>query len=102
VFHINLPPLRDHKDDISLLVRLYFCATSMPSTENTCAGSGGSSGYFHGAHVAGNIRELRNILERAAIMCEKDLITRAAAGEFGKTGAKTGDLSASSFRRNNG
>jgi len=33
----------------------------------------------------GNVRELRNILERAAIMSEKDLISRASLpGEFGE------------------
>jgi DNA-binding NtrC family response regulator len=39
------------------------------------------------------------VLERAAIMCEKDLITRSCLpGEFGKTGAKgPGDLSAIKF-----
>ena len=32
----------------------------------------------------GNIRELRNMLERASIMCEKDLITRSCLpDEFG-------------------
>ncbi len=33
---INLPPLRDHKDDIPLLVE-HSAATSTPSTANTCA-----------------------------------------------------------------
>jgi DNA-binding NtrC family response regulator len=47
----------------------------------------------------GNIRELRNVLERAAIMCEKDMITRSCLpGEFGKSAAKPpSDLSAIKF-----
>ena len=47
----------------------------------------------------GNIRELRNVLERSAIMCEKDLITRACLpGEFGKSQAKSpSDLGAIKF-----
>src|SRR5260370_28289646 len=54
---------------------------------------------FMGHTWPGNIRELRNVLERAAIMCEKDLITRACLpGEFGKAGAKgPSDLSAIKF-----
>ena len=37
----------------------------------------------------GNIRELRNILERASIMCEKELITRSCLPEeFGRSAAK--------------
>jgi DNA-binding NtrC family response regulator len=47
----------------------------------------------------GNIRELRNIIERASIMCEKELITRACLpGEFGKAAPKSpGDLSSIKF-----
>lgn len=47
----------------------------------------------------GNIRELRNVLERSAIMSEKDLISRAnLPGEFGKTTAKGGsDLGSLKF-----
>ncbi len=54
---------------------------------------------FMGHTWPGNIRELRNVLERAAIMCEKELITRASLpGEFGKTGTKgPSDLSAIKF-----
>src|SRR4029450_7733910 len=46
-----------------------------------------------------NIRELRNVLERSAIMCEKDLITRACLpGEFGKSAVKSqNDLGAIKF-----
>jgi len=36
---------------------------------------------FMGHTWPGNIRELRNVLERASIMCEKDLITRACLPE---------------------
>jgi len=38
VFHVTLPPLRDHKEDIPLLVES-FCATSMPNTERASAES---------------------------------------------------------------
>jgi len=47
----------------------------------------------------GNIRELRNVLERASIMCEKDLISRSALPEeFGRNTAKgPSDLAAIKF-----
>jgi DNA-binding NtrC family response regulator len=47
----------------------------------------------------GNIRELRNVLERSTIMCEKDLITRSCLpDEFGKSQAKgPSDLSSIKF-----
>ncbi len=47
----------------------------------------------------GNIRELRNVLERSTIMCEKDLITRSCLpDEFGKSQGKgPSDLSGIKF-----
>jgi DNA-binding NtrC family response regulator len=47
----------------------------------------------------GNIRELRNALERAAIVCDRDLIGRThLPGEFGKSLAKApSDLSSMRF-----
>ena len=54
---------------------------------------------FMGHTWPGNIRELRNVLERAAIMSEKDLIARSSLpGEFGKIAAKgPNDLSSIKF-----
>ena len=75
VFAINLPPLRDRRDDI------------LPLSEAFLAEIGKSLGYPPAGisrdtreklveyHWPGNVRELRNILERAAILCEGGLIT---------------------------
>src|SRR4029077_6361385 len=54
---------------------------------------------FMGHTWPGNIRELRNVLERAAIMCDNDLIPRACPPvEFGKPAGKgPSDLSAIKF-----
>src|SRR5437879_1114402 len=99
VFHINLPPLRDHKDDISLLVDYILRDINAKHGKHVRGIGAEVLDIFMGHTWPGNIRELRNILERAAIMCEKDLITRACLpGEFGKAGAKAaGDLSAIKF-----
>src|SRR2546427_9049912 len=99
VFHINLPPLRDHKDDISLLVDHILRDINAKHGKHVRGIGAEVLDIFMGHTWPGNIRELRNILERAAIMCEKDLITRACLpGEFGKTGAKgPSDLSAIKF-----
>src|SRR6266852_5138795 len=99
VFHINLPPLREHKDDISLLVDYMLRDINAKHGKHVRGIGAEVLDIFMGHTWPGNIRELRNILERAAIMCEKDLITRACLpGEFGKTGAKgPSDLSAIKF-----
>jgi len=99
VFHINLPPLREHKEDIPLLVEHILRDVNAKHGRHVRGIGAEVLDIFMGHTWPGNIRELRNILERAAIMCEKDLITRACLpGEFGKAGAKgPSDLSAIKF-----
>jgi DNA-binding NtrC family response regulator len=99
VFHIHLPPLRDHKDDIPLLVEHILRDVNAKHGKHVRGVGAEVLDIFMGHTWPGNIRELRNILERAAIMCEKDLITRACLpGEFGRTAAKgPSDLSSIKF-----
>jgi DNA-binding NtrC family response regulator len=99
VFHINLPPLRDHKEDIPLLVEHILRDVNAKHGKHVRGIGAEVLDIFMGHTWPGNIRELRNVLERAAIMCDKDLITRTSLpGEFGKTSPKgPGDLSAIKF-----
>src|SRR6266851_988706 len=99
VFHINLPPLRDHKEDISLLVEHILRDVNAKHGKHVRGIGAEVLDIFMSHTWPGNIRELRNVLERASIMCEKELITRASLpGEFGRTSAKgPSDLSAIKF-----
>ena len=99
VFQIHLPPLRDHKDDIPLLVEHILRDVNAKHGKHVRGVGAEVLDIFMGHTWPGNIRELRNVLERASIMCEKDLITRACLpGEFGKTAAKgPSDLSTIKF-----
>jgi DNA-binding NtrC family response regulator len=99
VFHIHLPPLRDHKDDIPLLVEHILRDVNAKHGKHVRGIGAEVMDIFMGHTWPGNIRELRNVLERASIMCEKDLITRAnLPGEFGKTAGKgPSDLSTMKF-----
>ncbi len=99
VFHVNLPPLRDHKEDIPLLVDHILRDINAKHGKNVRGIGAEVMDIFMSHTWPGNIRELRNVLERSAIMCEKDLISRAnLPGEFGKTAAKSGsDLGSLKF-----
>jgi DNA-binding NtrC family response regulator len=99
VFHIHLPPLRDHKEDISLLVEHMLRDINAKHGKHVRGIGAEVLDIFMGHTWPGNIRELRNVLERASIMCDKDLITRACLPEeFGKTAAKgPSDLSGIKF-----
>jgi DNA-binding NtrC family response regulator len=99
VFHINLPPLREHKEDIPLLVEYILRDINVKHSKSVKGVGAEVMDIFMSHTWPGNIRELRNVLERSAIMCERDLITRACLpGEFGKTQAKSpSDLGAIKF-----
>jgi DNA-binding NtrC family response regulator len=99
VFHIQLPPLREHKDDIPLLTEHILRDINVKHSKNVKGVGTEVMDIFMSHTWPGNIRELRNVLERSAIMCEKDLITRAnLPGEFGKSAGKSpSDLGAIKF-----
>lgn len=75
VFTINLPSLRERKEDIPLLAAYY---TKFFIAKSNCKISGISKEALKvlEAHTwKGNIRELRNVIERAVILGGADLIT---------------------------
>ncbi len=61
VFRIDLPPLRDRKDDIPLL-----CSRFLSGRKSTISESAMNALFNYS--WPGNIRELENVLERAAIV----------------------------------
>jgi len=99
VFHIHLPPLRDHKEDIPILAEHILKDVNIKHSKNVRGIGAEVLDIFMSHTWPGNIRELRNVLERAAIMSEKDLIMRSSLpGEFGKiTGKGPSDLSGIRF-----
>ncbi len=99
VFHIHLPPLREHKEDIPLLAEHILRDINAKHSKNVRGIGAEVLDIFMSHTWPGNIRELRNVLERAAIMSEKDLISRSSLpGEFGKLASKNpSDLSGIKF-----
>jgi transcriptional regulator with PAS, ATPase and Fis domain len=69
VFSISLPPLRDRREDISMLAS-HFLENSAKSAKLSTAALQILIGY----NWSGNIRELKNIIERASIMSEDGVI----------------------------
>ena len=99
VFHIHLPPLRDHKEDIPLLAEHILRDINVKHGKSVRGIGAEVLDIFMSHTWPGNIRELRNVLERAAIMSERDLISRSSLpGEFGKMPSKgPSDLSGIKF-----
>ena len=90
VFHILLPPLRDHKEDIPLLVEHILREINVKHGRHVRGVNPEVLDLFAGYSWPGNVRELRNVLERAAIVSDRDLIGRASLPtDFGHTPAAT-------------
>src|SRR5713101_3591968 len=77
VFHIHLPPLREHKDDLPLLVEHMLRDINAKHGKHVRGIGAEVLEMFAGYSWPGNVRELRNVLERAAIVSNRDLIGRA-------------------------
>src|ERR1700731_2528225 len=99
VFHIHLPPLRDHKEDIPLLVEHILRELNTKHGRHVRGVNPEVLEMFAGYSWPGNVRELRNVLERAAIVSDRDLIGRThLPAEFGHALATAGsDLTSLRF-----
>ncbi len=73
VLHINVPPLREHPEDIPLLVE-HFLDKFRPHQEMLISKEAMSQLMKY--HWPGNIRELENVIQRALVMTQGNVITK--------------------------
>jgi DNA-binding NtrC family response regulator len=77
VFAIELPPLRDRKDDLPILIES-FVADANRRNSRTIGGVSETAMRLLERHSwPGNVRELRNVIERATIVAQGRLIEPA-------------------------
>ena len=74
VFPIILPPLRDRKEDISLLVNHFIGKYCIKANRKQVKISTDVQEILNAYYWPGNIRELQNIIERLLIMTSRDEI----------------------------
>jgi transcriptional regulator with PAS, ATPase and Fis domain len=70
VFTVALPPLRQHKTDIPLLVRAFIQEFNNKHSAQVESLKGEALELLNAYSWPGNVRELRNILERAVILAK--------------------------------
>ncbi len=76
VFHVHLPPLRDHKEDLPLLIDHLLTEISERHGKKVTSVGVDAMDLFKSYPWPGNVRELRNVLERAAIASDRGVIGR--------------------------
>jgi len=74
VFPINLPPLRQRREDILLLADYFAHRAGIRLGKPACTFSKAASDHLLAYAWPGNVRELENIVERAVILCKGTLI----------------------------
>src|SRR5690348_9668189 len=74
VFNIQMPPLRDHKQDLPELVEALLAEMNEKHGRKVQMVSDSVLNLFQNHSWPGNVRELRNTLERAVIVCEGSVV----------------------------
>ena len=74
VFHIHVPPLRERKEDIPLLVNYFLNKLSAKFGRQKPVISPDAMKMLENYHYPGNVRELENIVERALAIMEGDIV----------------------------
>jgi len=75
VFPIDLPPLRERKEDIPALVENLMGRYSNSMGKRVGPASDATIAVLQSYSWPGNIRELQNVIERAVILCESENFT---------------------------
>ncbi len=71
---LNLPPLRERKDDIPLLLRHFLAEFSKRTGKRITGISRQAQRILIAYSWPGNVRELENVIERAAILAKESFI----------------------------
>jgi formate hydrogenlyase transcriptional activator len=72
VFPIDIPPLRERKDDIPMLVEYFIDRYATEAGKKIRYVSKESMELLQSYPWPGNVRELQNIIERSVILCETE------------------------------
>jgi TyrR family helix-turn-helix protein len=74
VLNLVVPPLRERGQDIILLAEYFLCQASAQIQRSSCRLAPATYPLLLGNAWAGNVRQLQNVIFRAAAICERDVI----------------------------
>jgi DNA-binding NtrC family response regulator len=74
VFPIEVPPLRERKEDIPLLVQYFAERYASKAGKNITSINKKSMEALQSYTWPGNIRELQNVIERSVVICDTDTL----------------------------
>ena len=74
VFHIHIPPLRDRGKDVILLAEYFLDKFCREYKKDRMVLSDDVKEMFLGYEWKGNVRELKNLIERVVILCDAEVV----------------------------
>jgi formate hydrogenlyase transcriptional activator len=74
IFPIHVPALRERREDILLLAKYFIRRYAGKFGKRIRKIDGRSAEFLEAYHWPGNIRELQNVIERASILCDEDIL----------------------------
>ena len=92
VIKLVMPPLRERKEDIPLLVKHFVELYGQENNKEIEGVSEDVLELFDGYDWPGNVRELENLIERAIVLSPSRLLTRSALPPFFLSGGNDVDL----------
>jgi len=75
VFPLEVPPLRERREDIPLLVEYFIDRCTQKAGKNITRVSKKTLEVLQSYRWPGNIRELQNVIERSVILCETEIFS---------------------------
>jgi PAS domain S-box-containing protein len=75
VFPIHMPPLRERREDIPLLVEYFIDRYARKAGKNISSVNKKTLELLQSYPWPGNIRELQNVIERSVILCETEIFS---------------------------
>ena len=94
VIKIDIPPLRDRKEDIPLLVKHFIEVYARENRKEIEGVSEDVLEVLDGHSWPGNVRELENLIERAVVLSRANVLTRVHLPPFLVRGGGTEDPAA--------
>ncbi|MDQ3213775.1 MAG: sigma-54 dependent transcriptional regulator [Acidobacteriota bacterium] len=81
IVEVKLPPLRDRREDVPYLTSAFVRQTSERLQKAVRGVTPGAERILASAQWEGNVRELRNVIERACILVDGEFITERELGD---------------------
>ena len=72
---LHLPPLRERREDIPMLARHFACAFTTQNSLQTPEFAPETMRYITSLPFLGNVRELKNLVERTILICGNGLLS---------------------------